>query len=888
MSISDKLPRGVRRLLRLPPSYARRMRDLDEEIRFHIETHVERLRASGVSESDAISDALKRFGDADDLRAYCGAIAARREPWRRLRQLVDELAQDVHYALRQIRRAPAFTATAAFILALGIGANTGVFSIVHHLLISPLPFADGNRMVMFYSMTGGGRISVTPSNEILEAWGARAHAVEQVLLFEEIAGQLGDSTRGPTEEVSAAALPPSAFDFVGIQPMLGRPILASDTLATAPPVVLLGEGLWRRNFGASRSLIGQSIVLNGASYTVIGITPQTFFIPFAGTRDAFVALHHGGPARLTGLAKLRPGMSIDAANREVAALFPPKSELNTYDEPPKLKRELDLVGHSREQMVLLLFGAVGIVLLIACANVGNLLLARSWSRQREFAVRTALGAGRRRIIRQALTESLMLAFIAGALGIAVAFLVLNGVKAALPAGTDDIRQVTIEGPVFLWSAGVSLLTGLLFGVGPAFAAAGADAGESLKAGGRTASGSLLARRLRTGLVVGEIALSVVLLAGAGLLVRTLVALNHVDLGFRPHGLTSGSLQLTGSAFRDLDARHAALTAALDGVRSIPGVRGAIVSFSAPPRYGIGMGGLEVEGRPIAAHDTLKTMGAASVPPEFFAFAGIQIKQGRTFTPVATISDRFNDDEIIINESLAKRLWPNGNALGARVRRGQGSFGTIVGIVSDVRLPGEQTANLVLNRDLQVYNRQPAAPIFTSLLVRSDLPATVLLPAIAKALHDANPALKLTNIRTADAEVARASAGQRFVLTLIGAFALLAVVLAAVGLHGVIAYSVNQRTREIGVRVALGARASDVTSLVLAQGVRVAAIGVVAGIIGAIAATRALRALLYGVAPGDPITLIAVGIVALVVATLATYAPARRASRLDPIEALRSE
>ncbi|MFI5228763.1 MAG: ADOP family duplicated permease [Gemmatimonadales bacterium] len=887
MSFSDRLPRGVRRLFRLPPSYARRMRDLDDEIAFHLDTLVARLRAQGLSNEDARAEAMRRFGSEEDLRAYCEGIAARREPVRRLRQWTDELRHDLRYTLRQIARAPALTATASIVLAIGIGANTAVFSIVQRELIAPMPFADGNRMVTLYAFSGSGRISITPTRDLIGAWADRDRSVEQAVIFEDTPFILGDTTTGPREELEGAAIPPNAIPFVGIRPMLGRAIQPADTAASATPVVLLGESVWRRDFGASTDVLGKSVLLNGSAYTVIGVMPKTFFMPFVQSTDAFVALRGVGLGRLTGIAKLRAGVTIDDANREMKALFPPNSELNPFDEPPRLMRARDMIGTTQRQTILMLFGAVGILLLIACANVGNLLLARSWSRQREFAVRAVLGAGRWRIARQVLTESVLLAVGAGALGIATAYVALRGIQAALPEGATTFSDVHIQAPAFYWTAIVSIIAGLLFGAGPAVAAAGEDAAESLKAGSRSASAGSVMRKLRGGLVIGEVALSVVLLTGAGLLVRTLIAMDHVNIGFEPHGLVSTFFYLNSPALSNVRARRAALDAVLENVKSIPGVRGAIYAGNMPPDFAIAMGGFAVEGRATATADSLATIGVNDVTPDFFAFAGIPLQRGRSFAPITEVTDRYDVSEVIINEKLAHRLWPNGDALGARVRSGKGPWGTVVGIVGDVRVQSEDGRGR-FNKDLQVYMRMPGAPPGVNLLTRSDLPANVLLPAIAKAVRGASASIRTSKPISAEAQLSKQTDLQRFILRLIGVFALLAVVLAMVGLHGVVAFSVQQRTREIGVRVALGARATDVVALVLRRALGLAVGGVIVGVGTAVLATRALIAVLHGVSPGDPITLGAVAAAILSVALLAAWAPARRAARLDPVEALRAD
>lgn len=882
MSLSDKLPAGVRRLLRLPPSYARRMRDLDDEIRFHVEALVAKLRAEGMLEDDAHAAALQRFGDAEDLRSYCGAIAARRERTRRLARWIDELAQDIRFAARQVARAPAFTATAALILAAGIGANTGVFSVVNHLLISPLPFADGNRMVVLVASNGGGRVFFSPTAAMVDAWHARARTVQDFVVFDEAPVRIGKASSDDALSVDVPGIPPAMMRFVGVKPLLGRGIVPDDTLADAPPVAIIGEGLWRRAFSESRDVIGQTIKANGVTHTIVGVVPKGFFIPFSGADEAYVALRHATLSRPAIIAKLRPGTTIEDANREAAQILPPKSQFNALLDPPRVAREIDLVGHERKQMILLLFGAVGIVLLIACANVANLLLARSWGRRREFTVRIALGAGPARIVRQVLTESIMLASLAGTLGIGFSYLVLNGVRTALPGGATDFKDVHIEGAVLAWSVAISMATGILFGVGPAFAAATSNAAETLKVATRTSTAGRIGRRVRLALVVGEVALSVVLLSGAGLLVRTLIALDHMDIGFDSHGLSSTYVGFPPNAAPDSTTRAAAWLAVQNGVRAIPGVRGATLAANTPADFAISMGGLQVDGRALAAGDSMGTYASNFVTSDYFPLTGIAVKRGRAFSPEGA------SNEVMINEALARRLWPNANPLGVRIRRaGKGPWLTIVGIAGDVRLPSQQTDHL--NRDLQVYGSFAAFDKFATVVIRSDVAQTVLDSAVRKVLRDANPVLKtFFPLAKADKTIAAGANAQRFVLRLLGVFALFAVLLAAVGLHGVIAYAVNQRTREIGVRVALGAQASDVTRLVLSQGIRLAVGGVVVGVFGSVLATRFLRNFLYSVGPGDPVTLAIVGALLLGVALLATYAPARRAARLDPIEALRNE
>jgi putative ABC transport system permease protein len=884
MRLSNTIPREVRRLFRLPPTLDRMTRDLDDEIRFHVESRVAALRAAGMLEQAAIAAALREFGDADDLRAYCRTIASRRARQNRVRDWAAEWLQDVRFAARQFARAPGFTATAAVMLALGIGANAAIFSVVNHLLITPLPFAGGNRMVVVRMTSGGGTVLMPAMQSLVDEWRVRAHTVSQIVTVWERSYSLGDSTRGPTEPVDATMISPGALEFVGIAPMLGRGIVPSDTVAGAAPVVLLSEGIWRGRFGGV-DMLGKSIVLDQVAHTIVGVMPERFWIPFnADGRQLFTALPGAGARdrQIDAIAKLRSGFTAHDASREIAALFPAKSERNPYADPPQVVRAVDRLPRRLRQTVLVLFGAVVLVLLIACSNVANLVLARALARQREFAIRAAMGAGRARLMRQVFTESLMLAVVGGLLGLGVAAATLGVIRSSHSSAVGQLGTVHIEPAVLLWSLGVTMVASLVFGVAPALLASGARTGASLSSSTRTASGGTAARRFRSGLVVLEVTLAVVLLAGAGLLVRTLVAMQHADVGMDSAGLSGLRLRLNAKSLRDPVARSAAAQAALDQVKQIPGVRAATYAMDIPPRFGIGMGALEIEGRTIDANDTIKAIAMNAVSAEFFALAGIPVRQGRVFAPNPALVGRV--DEVVVGEQFARRFWPGGNAIGARVRRDGEPWSTIVGVVGDVHIAAANDRRY----DSQMYRAGSLAENQAMLLVRSSLPPAKLEAAMIASVHGANSAIKTGKFESSQAMISQSMDQHRLVLTLLGVFALLALVLAAVGLHGVIAYSVSQRTREIGVRVALGAHASDVARLVLGQGVRLAAIGIVFGIAGALGATRALASLLYGVQPGDPVTVVTVGALMLVVTLTATYTPARRAARLDPVEALRAD
>ena len=888
MRIFETLPRGVRRLVRLPLPLSRShlLRDLDDEIRFHIEACVEAARAAGISDSEARAAALARFGDVDDLRAYCATVATRRARRRSIRDALDAWIQDLRFAVRQFARTPAFTITAIAILALGVGASAAIFSVVHHLLIAPLPYADGNRMVELMATSAHGNVYFMPGPEMVAEWRARTRAVDHVMGLWDGQKMLGDTTRPNVDRVSFALVQPQVFDYVGVHPILGRPIVPSDTFPGAPPVVLIGHSFWERSFGGSDRALGQRILLDGTAHTIIGVMPEGFFVPFADdARDAFIAMPAGTMAKPTGvIAKLRPGVSIDMANRELRALFT-HAATNNGEDPPRVVRVSDLTRGTTRQIIVVLFCAVCLVLLIACANVANMLLARAWSRQRELAVRAALGAGRTRLVRLMLTESMLLAVLAGVAGIAVARGALRLIIAAQPSNMTTLDGVRIEAAVLWWSLGISIVTGLLFGAAPALFAADERLDAALKSSARSAGSSRAARRFRGCLVVFEVALSVVLLASAGLLMRTVVALRHVDLGFDPHGLVGISLGLGSPRLADFATRGAVMEGIRARALAIPGVHAASAATTVPPEFGIAMGAFQIDGRPAAARDSLALIGFNAVDTTFFHVVGLRLLRGRVFEPSTELTDRTAGGEVVINESTARRFWSDGDALGAHVRwSSRQPWSTVVGIVADMNTPSVHS----LGKDIQMYGPKVPGSALSGIVVRSDLPMPTLVAALTKAIHEVNPAVRALRPESAEEYVAHAADTQRFVLTLLATLATLAVVLAAVGLYGVVAYSVSRRTREIGVRVALGAQARDVVRLVVGSGVALSGAGIVVGAGSAALATRALRSWLYGVAPGDPMTLAGVAVVLLVVAILATVSPARRAMRLDPVDALRAE
>jgi predicted permease len=598
-------------------------------------------------------------------------------------------------------------------------------------------------------------------------------------------------------------------------------------------------------------------------------------MPYFGRGDFFVA-KQGGNTRQASFAvgKLRKGYALADANREAAAIGASAPGLPAIASGPLSLMDVSrITGANARRVVLILFAAVGFVLLIACANVANLLLARTWSRQREFAVRGAMGAGRGRLARQLFTECVVLAVLGGLAGFAVALMIDRVIVLHHP---DSVRfEGRMDGLVFGWTMLVAIVTGLLFGVAPAALIGDGRLSEMLKSSARASTGSAAARRLRSTLVVVEVALSVVLLVGSGLLARSIIAMQQADIGIEPDGLASIVVRQPGRGFDESPDARAARLAVTARVQRIPGVEAAAIAYSPPPDYAVSLRGVDVEGS-MASVDSLGPIQFNRGTQDFFRVTGLRFVEGRPYSFDA------GPNEMVVNERFAHRFWPGG-AIGHRVKF-DSTWSTIVGVVANTSVPGEKGQG----SGLQLYMPMVVAPLRTALIVRSRLPAPALEAALRAAIKEAAPRANVSDFELATARLADARETHRFTLGMVGAFAGLALLLAAIGLGAVISYSVSQRMREMGIRIALGAQSSQVARLVLGQGVLLAIIGIVAGSAAGLAATRLMRSMLYGVSPGDPLTTAAVAVLLLVVAAAACALPARRATRVDPVEMVRAE
>ena len=597
---------GRRRWIRLPWRHRSRVRlDIDHEFQFHLDMRVAEMCARGLVPDAAHAEALRRFGDMGDAREYCRIMDEHSIHDERRRNWFAELGSDVRFALRQMRRSPAFTALAVITLALGIGATTAIFSVVHRLLLEPIPYPGGDRIVALNRSNREGNLYVTPTPNLVEAWRKNVKSLEAVATFgsEDVVVTGGDEP----EEIKAGQLSPEVLGLLGVRPVVGRSILPEDVKMGAPKVAVLGYGYWKRRFGGSRDIVGQAIKIDGTAHTIVGVMPRDFTVPFMdeGVRQLWLPLVNDPDAQgAQALAKMRPGIDRDRLNRELTdVMAADAADDPAYKEWKALAtRPQDYLGSGTRDTLLILLGAVGMVLLIACANVANLLLARASARDREFAIRAALGAGRWRIIRQLLTESTLLAFAGGALGLLVAYRGLDLIVALRPERLAELDEVRLSSTVLLVSLGLTMLTGILFGLAPAMFAAARNVGDTLKSATRSAAGHARSRRFRSLLVIAEVGLSVVLLVGAGLLVRTMVEMQHVDVGFNATGLMSASVNLPQKRYTTREQRHAVYGQLLQRMRILPGIGQATWAMGVPPRTGMSFGELQIEGKQMKANE----------------------------------------------------------------------------------------------------------------------------------------------------------------------------------------------------------------------------------------------------------------------------------------------
>jgi putative ABC transport system permease protein len=813
------------------------------------------------------------------------------------------LIPDLRFGARMLMKNPGFTAVAVLTLGLGIGANTAVFSVVNAVLLRPLPFDSPERLVAL-GQTGA------RDRENLSQFSFRnfADLRDQTKVFERLAAYYSNSVtltgQGEAVRLRGVVATAELFPLLGASPALGRTFLPEEDNAGGGAQgypAILGWECWQQHFGGDPQVIGRLINLSGNAYTVVGVMPATFSFPvqaqpvevwISPARDAE---RTGEGAIMVGrgylgwrvVGRLKDGATIEQAQAEadvVASSLAAQFADANQDMGIKLMPLLEwLVGNLRLTLMLL-FGTVGVVLLIACANVANLLMTRAVGRQREVTVRLALGASRGRVARQLVTENLMLALGGGALGSLLAMVGTPLIVALSPAGFTRIAETSVDGRVLGFTALVSLLTGVLFGLAPALVVSRTELVESLKEGGRSGAGGRHSGRARNLLVVAEVALALVLLVGAGLLVRTLTQLQNVPLGFEPRNLLTMTVaksptdrpEETGEFFRQLTER----------LRAIPGVTGASVTWQLPLSGASAATGLNIEGRPDEPAGKIPMGVIHSAGPDYFRTMGIPLLEGRDFTDH---DDLNSAPVIIVNETLAKKFFPGGDALGKHILPGFSTNGNyrmreIVGVVGDVKHQGLRSAAAA-----EFYFPQAQMPVTSmTLVVRTARDPHALAAPVRRVVQAMDANAPVFAVMTAEEYMSRSLASARFNMTLLAAFAAVALVMTAVGLYGVISFSVSQATREIGIRIALGAKTRDAIRLVMGQGMILTLTGVAFGLVAAFGLTRVMAGLLFGVEATDPATFAGVALLLVAVAALACYLPARRATKVDPMVALRYE
>jgi predicted permease len=879
----------------------RRMeREMDDEMRFHLEMEAQRNVRAGMTPDEATWAARRAFGGVerhkDDVRAERGV------------RWFDDLGQDMRFALRTLRRRPGFTFIAALTLALGIGATTALFGVVKAVLLTPLPYGAPERIAVVWSAWKGFDQTWLSYDEF-EAYDAEIPAFENVALFSDGAVNLTDGSGDP-ERVRAGFVTEDVFDVLGVAPILGRGFTAEEDRPGGPRVIILSHAVWQRRFGGDPSIVGRAIQVNGEAAAVVGVMPSGFRLPLdfgaSGATEVWrplatdaaaegatpgPAFTPGGQSHgFYGVARLAPGATIGQANAQLASLitrvtregiYPPGMQFRAFAVPV----EEQVTGKVRAAL-LIVFGAVGFVMLIACANVAGLLLVRGEQRRRELALRVALGAGARRLTRQLLTETLVLAGLGGGLGIALAALGVWLVRATAPAALPRIAETTLDPTVLLFASAAALGAAVLTGVLPALQATSVAPSSELKEGGRSATAGAGRLRWRQALVAIEVALAVVLVIGAGLMIRSVANLFAIDTGFRSAGVLTMRLS-TPSAWYPDSMRIATFHEELRRrVAAIPGVEAVGLARLLPLAAEMGDWGLQVEGYTPPPHEG--TPGDWQVvTPGYFEAMGVQRIAGRFLEE----RDRMDAPlAMVVNRRFAEKYLAGRDPLGVQVRVGgspERARFTIVGVVEDVRHNGLTTE---VKPQFYVPHAQFAANVGNtlrsmSLVVHTGGDPRSLIAPVRAAVHGLDPRLPIAEVRTMDDIVGEAIAAPRFAMRLLGLFGVLALVLAAIGIYGIVSQAVASRAQELGIRAALGATPRDLVVLSLGAGVRQALVGVVLGVVAALAMSRAMAGMLHGVTPTDPLTFGVVVVVTATVAIAASLGPARRAGRVDPMAVL---
>ena len=884
---------GVRREFRLPWRTKRRVAsDVDDELAFHLARKTEAFIAKGYAPADARREAELQFGNLEFTRRYCRDEDVRREREARHTTMLDELRQDFIYALRALRSAPGFALVALLTLALGIGANTAIFSVVRGVLLAPLPFPNADQVMRVWQANPGDNElrSQVSEPDYLE-WRRESKRFASIGGYWYMPGGSGADLTGigNPERIEGAYITPGFFATLGARAAIGRTIRDEEAVAGNDRFIVLSHGFWQRRLGSDRSIVGRALTIDGEPFTVVGVMPPEFTFP-ADRLDYWAPLSVHGPesiGRQRGsrfmdvIGRLAPGVTPAQAHDELAAIArriaDREPDARGWSDVTILSAREALVGDVRRPLLVLL-GAVAFVLLITCVNIAGLLLARATARQSELAVRSALGAGRGRIVRQLVTESVVLALLGGALGVALAYAGVRALGALGAAELPRAPEIRMDGAVLLFALALSTVSGLLFGLLPALRATSRNLQGVLRAGARGTVGGA-GQRLRSALVVAEVAQAVVLVVGAGLAAKSFARLLNVDPGFQPSNVLAVRLGMaTGRLGEGRVPEY--YQALLARIAAVPGVE-AVGSAKNYPLRGMGEPWtMVVPGSEAGTGERQIRVPMIHASADYFRAMGIPLRSGRVFTA----ADRDSAPPVfIVTEAFARRYWPNENAVGKTVRLGQTAV-QIIGVVGDFRQRSltEPPEPMAFVHYLQNMRNG------LSLAVRTSGNPLRYTNAVREAIWSVDRDQTITSIETMSAIVGGNVSRPRLLATLLLLFGVMGLTLGALGIYGVLAYAVSQRRQEIGVRVALGASPRSVLGLVVGQGMGLAVVGVVAGIAGALALTRLMASVLYEVRATDPATFATVVAVLLGAALVASWLPARRALRIDPVQALRYE
>ena len=863
--------------------------ELDDELRFHFEHEVEKHKRSGLPDGEARRRARLSFGGHEQVKEDCREAHGT--------SVVENALQDIRYALRQLRANPTFTIVIALTLALSIGANSAIFSVIDGVLLKRLPYSEPDRLVrIFLSNSAYPKFPLNPFD--FRDFRARNHSLESLAAFTRGDVQLSGS--GEPVRLNGFGVTSGYFHTLGLRPQLGREFDEKAELPGNGLQIVLSDRLWRGRFGAAGDIVGRKITFNSQPYTVVGVMPAgtahpgNEYQPLAYGEDvdawwpfSFV----GDPAQrgshyLEGIGRLKKGVTLEQARAEMNALMAQLAREHGGDigwQVLVIPLDSEIVGSSR-RLLLVLLGAVGMVLLIACANAANLLLARASTRQREIAVRLALGAPRSRVVRQLLTESLLISLLGGGLGLALALVGVKALVSLLPAGFPRAHEIHVSAPVLVFTFLISVATGILFGFAPAVQASRTDPNRGLHQGGRASTGSGHQSRLRNALVISEVGLACVLLIGAGLMLRSLLNLMRLDPGFRREHVLTASLSLPHAEYKTDEAVAKFGEELVAGLRSLPGVQSVGLGSDLPWTGYDDNAGFSIEGKqPPPNQGFHARYHMAST--DYFRALGVPLVRGRFFAA----SDKADAPTVlIINHAMAQLYWPGEDAVGKRITFSdtpkEKDWMTVVGVVGDVK---DQPNSVGAEPAFWWSTLQNPSPNL-SLVIRAESDPQLLVDAVRRKVAGMDPALALAKVQLMDQIVAGSVATPRFAFALVGLFAGLAILLAAIGTYGVISYSVTQRTPEFGLRMALGAQRLDVLRLVLVQAAKLVFSGTVIGVVLALVFGRALKSLIYDVSPADPLTFTAIAVLVMAIAVLACYLPARKATETEPMIALRAE